>query len=318
MRYIDIDELIFELDSDFISNWESKAERALDELRKEIENAELAAQISGEDVALARKKAITDGINKSSRQKIWKELADSLGSYTDYKCWYSESKNPGADKDVDHFRPKGSVKEDPDHEGYWWLTFDWRNYRYACTWCNQRRVDVIHSTDGGKWDHFPLGEGSFRARSESDDYYDEDDVELLDPTHPHDWKLLTFLPDGQPAPTAPEGTREYERAKSSIFFYHLDKYEFVRDRRRLVRRVQSIIERIETHRIQLLEPGTKRVRRLYIEAQKELLRLIDEKKAPYSAAALAYARSEIKVSQNGQPAERKWLDDMLSKIPADG
>lgn len=299
MRYVDIDEL------DFSSDWESRAQNALDELRKEIQNAELAAQLSGEDVALARKKAIKDGLNKTSRQKIWKDLSDNLGKLTEYKCWYSESRNSGSDKDVDHFRPKGSVAEDPTHEGYWWLAFDWKNYRYSCQWCNQRRVDAIHSTDGGKWDHFPLGEGSYRAKTEIDDYENEDDVELLDPTHPHEWKLLTFRPDGQPIPAKPKGTREHDRAKASIFFYHLDRHEFVRDRKELFRRIQRMIERMETLRIQFLNLKEKKLERLYIEDQKELLRLIT-KKAEYSAAALAYAQAE------GSKESREWLKEVLN------
>lgn len=298
MRYVDIDEL------EFPSDWESKAQKALDELRKEIENAELAAQLSGDDVVLARKKAIKEGLNKTSRQKIWKDLSDNLGKLTEYKCWYSESRNPGSDKDVDHFRPKGSVAEDPTHEGYWWLAFDWENYRYSCQWCNQRRVDVVHSTDGGKWDHFPLGVGSFRAKNENDDH-DEECVELLDPTHPHEWKLLTFRPDGHPIPAKLEGTREYDRAKASIFFYHLYKQEFVRDRKELFRRIKRIIERMETLRIQFLSLNIRKLERLYLEEQKELLRLIN-KKANYSAAALAYAKAE------GSKDNREWLKDVLN------
>lgn len=305
MRYVDIDEL------DPSIEWKSRATKALDELRKEIKNAELAAQLSGEDVALARKKAIADGLKKQARQKIWRDLSDDLGKLTAYKCWYSESKNSGSDKDVDHFRPKGSVSEDTDHEGYWWLAFDWKNYRYACTWCNQRRVDRIHSTDGGKWDHFPLGEGSFRAKDESDNYDDEDDVELLDPTHPNEWKLLTFRPDGEPIPARPEGTREYDRAKASIFFYHLDRHEFVRDRKELFKKVQRLIEQMESFQLQFSAPNAAKVKRWYIDAQKDLLRLIS-KKAEYSAAALAYARSEVRVRQHGQEIEREWLKEMLT------
>jgi hypothetical protein len=297
MRYVDIDEL------DFSPEWELRAQKALDELRKEIENAELAAQLLGEDVALARKKAIQDGLNKTSRQKIWKDkdLSDNLGKLTEYKCWYSESKNPGSDKDVDHFRPKGSVAEDPTHEGYWWLAFDWKNYRYSCQWCNQRRVDAIHSTDGGKWDHFPLGLGSFRAKNENDDLDEENDFDLLDPTHPREWKLLTFRPDGHPIPAKPEGTREYDRAKASIFFYHLDRYEFVRDRKELVKRIRRIVEYMEMLRLRFSDP---KMRRLYIEQEKELLRLINEK-AEYSAAALAYVKAE------GSKNDRQWLKEVL-------
>lgn len=298
MRYVDIDEL------NFPSGWELKAKKALDELQTEIESAELAAQLAGEDIRLARKKAIKQGLNKSARQKIWRDLSDSLGKLTEYKCWYSESKNPGSDKDVDHFRPKGSVAEDPTHEGYWWLAFDWQNYRYSCQWCNQRRVDTQHNTDGGKLDHFPIREGSFRAKTEADDYEDEDDIDLLDPTHPNEWKLLTFRPDGQPVPVKRENTREHDRAKASIFFYHLDRHEFVRDRKELFRKISRIVQRMEALRTQFLNSNAQKIYRIYINEQKELLRLIKDK-ATYSAAALAYAKAE------SSKANREWLKEAL-------
>lgn len=304
MRYIDIYEL------EFPTNWQSRAKKALDKLRKEIENAELAAQLSGEDVAIARKKVISNGLQRSSSQKIWKDLASKLGDLSNYKCWYSESKNSGSDKDVDHFRPKGSVAEDPNHEGYWWLAFDWLNYRYSCTWCNQRRVDIENCTDGGKWDHFPLSLGSFRAMKEGDDHNDED-VELLDPIDPHDWKLLTFRSDGQPTPSKPEGTREYCRAKVSIWFYHLDRREFVRDRRDLAGRVQRLIQHMEILRMQITQP---KMRQLYKDQEKELLRIIN-KKSEYSSAALAYARAEIYKSECGHQVKRDWLEEILNSNP---
>lgn len=304
MRYIDIDEL------EFPPNWQSRANKALDKLRKEVKNAELTAQIAGEDVAVARKKAIADSLQKSSRQKIWKDLAPKLGKLSNFKCWYSESKNSGSDKDVDHFRPKGSVAEDPDHEGYWWLAFDWLNYRYSCTWCNQRRVDIENCTDGGKWDHFPLGTGSFRAKKEGDDHNDED-IELLDPIDPHDWKLLTFRSDGNPTPAKAKGTREHDRAKASIWFYHLDRYDFVKDRRDLARRVKRIIQYMETLRIQITHPKMKK---LYKDQEKELLRLID-KKSEHSAAALAYARAEVYKIERGHQIKRDWLEEILHSNP---
>lgn len=304
MRYVDIDEL------NPSPEWKAKAEKALDDLRKEIKNAELAAELSKEDIAAARKKAISDGLKKKTRQKIWRDLSDDLGKLTNYKCWYSESKNSGSDKDVDHFRPKGSVLENPDHEGYWWLAFDWKNYRYSCTWCNQRRVDRIHSTDGGKWDHFPLCEENSRAKDECDDC-DNEDVELIDPTHPSEWKLLTFRSDGKPIPVKPEGTKEYNRAIASISFYHLDKHEFVRERKELFNKIQRVVERMEDLRLQFSTLNVIKLERLYIKEQKELLRLIN-KKAEYSAAALAYARSEVRVRQRGQEIEREWLKEMLT------
>jgi len=304
MRWVDIDKL------EFPNGWQAKADKALDELRKEITNAELAAQIAGEDVTTARKAAITKEFKKPKRQKIWKDLAPYLARLRKDKCWYSESKNSGSDKDVEHFRPKNSVAEDPDHGGYWWLAFDWRNYRYSCQWCNQRRVDTINGTDGGKWNHFPVGADSCRARQEGDNC-DDEAIELLDPIDPHDWKLLTFRPDGKPIPAKPLGTQEYVRAEVSIRLYHLDRKEFVDDRRSLAGRVQRLIQYMETLRPQITNSS---MRKLYKDQEKELLRVID-RDSEYSAAALAYARAEIYKMERGHQVKREWIEEILNSNP---
>lgn len=308
MRYIDIDQLTLP------DGWQQRANNALNALRAEIQQAEAAAQGAGADanaVAKARKDAISSGLaNKTGRPKIWGELVAPLKALSKGKCWYSESKNPTSDKNVDHFRPKNRVQEDPDHEGYWWLAFDWRNYRLSSQWCNQRRNDKISKTSGGKWDHFPLRPGSFRARLESDDY-EQEEIELLDPIDPEDWKLLTFRPDGRPTPTKPANTPEHERAAITIEVYHLHCKELVDDRRPLAGQVQRLIQSMETLRPHITAP---KMRNLYKQQEKELLRAI-QKDAEYSAAALAYARAEIYKMEGGHQLKRDWLEAILNSNP---
>jgi len=301
MRWVDIDEL------EFPDGWQTRADKALNELRKEIEDAEQAAQLAGEDIAAARKTAITEGLKKKSRQQVWRDLAKPLSVLQNGKCWYSESKNPTSDKDVDHFRPKNRVAEDPDHEGYWWLAFNWRNYRYSCQWCNQRRVDAANGTDGGKLDRFPVAPGSFRARLEGDNWRQEE-VELLDPIDPEDWKLLTFLPNGQPTPAKDKGTREHDRAATSIRIYHLHCRELVIERKNLAGKIERLIQYMETLRSKINDPE---MRELYKSQQRELLKAIKDN-AEYSAAALAYARGQIYKMEHGHQVKRQWLEDILN------
>ncbi len=304
MRWVDIDQL------ELPDGWQQRADDALNELRTEIKNAEFEAQRMGSDIKAARKKAITDGLDKNTRRNIWRELAPNLAKLQNEKCWYSESLNPGSDKNIDHFRPKNRVSEDPDHEGYWWLAFDWHNYRYSCQWCNQRRNDAANKTDGGKWDRFPIGSQSFRAWQEEDKLALEE-VELLDPIDPEDWKLLTFLPNGQPTPAKPPGTREHDRAKTSIQVYHLHCVELVRERRNRAAEIRQLVEEMETLYAKITEPE---MRILYKNQQKKLLRFIDTK-SEYSAAALAYAKAEIYKSEYGHQVKRQWLEDILNLKP---
>ena len=292
------------------NGWLARADRALVELRAEIAQAEATARAAGQDVALARKAAITAGLNLDARKQLWRELDAGLAALSNGNCWYSESRNPTADKNIDHFRPQKGVTEDPAHEGYWWLAFAWRNYQYSSQWCNQRRVDDIHGTNGGKSNHFPLNPGGFRARQENDDI-DLEEPDLLDPVDPADWKLLTFRADGQPTEAKPPGTRDFDRAQKSIRVYHLDCWEMVKDRRILAGKVLRIIQDLETLRPKLTD---RKLLAVYKRQEIELLRAI-RSGAEYSAAALAYVRGGIYTIKDGNQAKREWLEEILGVNP---
>ena len=56
------------------------------------------------------------------------------------KCAYCESFYAAqAPVDIEHYRPKGAVEDDPDHPGYWWLAMAWENLLPSCIDCNRRR-----------------------------------------------------------------------------------------------------------------------------------------------------------------------------------
>jgi uncharacterized protein (TIGR02646 family) len=300
MRFVDIGLL------ELPNGWQARADQALNDLRTEVAEADAVARLAGQDPVVARKNAITAGLAQPGRQAIWRDLNPYLAALRKGKCWYSESKNPTADKNVDHFRPKNRVAEDADHEGYWWLAFRARNYRYSSQWCNQRRVDDNSGTSGGKGDHFPLT-SDFRARQEVDNTDLESPV-LLDPTDPNDWKLLTFRTDGHPTPAKNPGTEEYRRAATSINVYHLHCKELVDDRRTVAGIIQRIVEDLERLRPNIEDPA---MRALYKSREIELLRAIDHD-SEYSAAALAYAKAEVYKLELGHQVKREWLEEILN------
>lgn len=80
-----------------------------------------------------------------ANKAIWAELKNWLLELSNDKCWYSEVKIIMSDYHVDHFRPKKIAKgiQDVVHhaDGYWWLSFDWTNYRVASTYCNCKRKE---------------------------------------------------------------------------------------------------------------------------------------------------------------------------------
>jgi hypothetical protein len=300
MRFVDLAPL------QFPAGWQGRAEQALNDLRTEVEAADAAALAAGEDPAAAKKAAIKAGLSQPARHQIWRDLAPYLSALSKGKCWYSESLNPTSDKNVDHFRPKGRVEEDPIHEGYWWLAFTSRNFRYSSQWCNQRRVDDMHGTSGGKADHFPLLANGVRAMQEGDDL-ELEDPELLDPTDPDDWKLLTFLPNGYPTPVQPQGPN-HQRATRSIEIYHLHCKPLVNGRFAAAGAIQRIVQDLERLRPTI---DNLQMRRLYKNRHVELLRAIHPD-TEYSAAARAFARAEIYKQEGGNQVKRDWLEEILN------
>lgn len=70
------------------------------------------------------------------------------------KCCYCERKrDEKRETDVEHYRPKACVSDNPKHPGYWWLAYKWDNYLHSCKKCNQEH----------KINQFPLMDESQRA-----------------------------------------------------------------------------------------------------------------------------------------------------------
>ena len=220
MRYIDIDKL------EVGAPWLEKARQA----------TELLRHASPAD----RQSLLKDKENA----RIWGDLKSELLKLSSGKCWYCETKEIRSDNAVDHYRPKGNVRGVlPPHEGYWWLAFDWRNYRFTCAFCNSARRSP--TTDGGKQDFFPLWDEERRARSESDDLDSELPL-LLDPTKVRDIGLLAFSDDGGVGPAMSESRkREFRSADESIRRYHLHHPFLVERRMSLLRQVSKWIDQAD-------------------------------------------------------------------------
>lgn len=186
-------------------------------------------QLKSLDSSEERKKLI------EKHSDLWGELKAWLLELSHDKCWYSEAKDDFSYYHIDHFRPKNRAKQldGTEREGYWWLAFDWRNYRISGSIGNIR-----------KGDYFPLKGGSCPAMSPKCDLRDEI-IYLLDPTNPNDPSLLTFDESGYPQPAAPEGTWEHERAKVTIKLIHLDFYRLVNARKHIWNKCRQLISEAE-------------------------------------------------------------------------
>lgn len=227
MRYIDLSQI------EIPPEWLEKA----DKLRKEINS-------------------ITDPADRAeyiNKHPMWAELKNVLEKISHNKCWYSEAKASLSLYDVDHFRPKGEVRKCPlvdsveNENGYWWLSYDWTNYRLSGQICNRPNKDREDGKTKGKHNYFPLRKGSSIA-SEPDDDLTAEVKYLLDPTDEDDPSFITFDNTGEVYPSTTNDTWEYQRAIISIDLLNLNFERLTGKRRevwiyctRLINQAQNIM-----------------------------------------------------------------------------
>jgi len=211
------------------------------QLRDEIEALERAkSEVVGETDPEERK-ALFDRY-----QSRWKAVRDAFETHSNGKCWYVECKSDGADNDIDHYRPKSSVADDPTHPGYYWLAFEWTNLRLSCQRANRPRRDPGTALTGGKRDHFPLLNPEGRARAPGDDLSLENPA-IIDPTNVGDVAMVTFGPNGDVdlVPNCKGRRVPEEKLRLSIRHLHLNWPKFREARVRLYNRIERFVHRGE-------------------------------------------------------------------------
>ena len=208
--------------------WLTKSEKLLERMR--VLNEEAINLKSTDTVAAAKKIALRNKIITDNGAH-WGKLKPWLLALSHGKCWFSETKDYFSHYEVEHFRPKKVARDDEnpgangeavERDGYWWLAFDYTNFRICGNVGNRKK---------GGW--FPLKAGSqcstFSARCE------ESEVPyLLDPTDPSDIDLIAFDEEGKVI--ARPGTSEWEqkRVEVSVKRLKLEEHEPLTEARRMV------------------------------------------------------------------------------------
>ncbi|MBM9614892.1 hypothetical protein JWJ90_11415 [Desulfobulbus rhabdoformis] len=170
-------------------------------------------------------------INANSRH--WGQLKEWLLALSSGKCWFSEVRELYSHYDVEHFRPKKVAKalDATERDGYWWLAFDYMNFRICGNVGNRKK---------GGW--FPLQVGSHCSTyacqcEESESKY------LLDPIDDYDVSLLAFDEEGKAVPvpgaTEWEKQRVLETVKRLKFNEHVPLAEA---RRKIWQQVDGLVE----------------------------------------------------------------------------
>lgn len=172
------------------------------------------------------------------RLKLW------LSKLGHEKCWYCEAKSRRSPFDVDHFRPKLGVTVDGKpllgDFGYYWLAYEWWNFRLSCQRCN-RPEKIDQSTRRGKWNEFPIESEHTRCAPPSITV-DQEAPRFLDPCAQSDCGLLAYGIDGEVKPAKPSGTWEHERARYTIEQLGFNDWNVPEDRRKAWQGLSLLVE----------------------------------------------------------------------------
>lgn len=186
-----------------------------------------ASWLKDADAILAQLQQAPDPVSRNAiidaNDHLWGKLKTWLLSFSHQKCWYSETKDCFNHPEVEHYRPKKSAwdVDGTVHEGYWWLAFDWKNYRICGNVGNRK-----------KGNYFPLRPGNGRISPGGDTRYEV--PLLLDPLDPEDPNLLSFDLEGRAKPAADvHDDWQRTRVEYSIRRYRLD-FGPLADQRKIV------------------------------------------------------------------------------------
>ena len=145
------------------------------------------------------------------------------------KCCFCESKVSHISYgDVEHFRPKGGVRQTPNgplgKPGYYWLAYEWSNLFLSCQLCNQRF----------KRNLFPLKNPRDRAISHNDDINVEKPKFISPAENPEQYiafrQEIAYAIDGNP------------RGKATIEELGLNRGKLAKDRFEYFDKLQIIHE----------------------------------------------------------------------------
>lgn len=220
-----------------------------------------------------------------AHQKYWGKLKDYYSELSHRKCWYTETHNPASDYHMDHFRPKKAVmhltKDAPPFEttnkdgAYWWLAFDWKNYRLSAS---------IPNTS--KNAYFPLKQGTPPAEDEGD--VSTEWIGLLDPTNQDDVNLLTFGDDGKAcAACSDDDSWEAQRVQLSVRVYNLNDVSLVEARIEIRNKCKELINTIKKKQRRYAKYNENADREEYIRYINQLREMM-KPEAELSAVAIDY------------------------------
>ena len=167
-----------------------------------------------------------------NNQTLWGELKDVLLKLSNDKCWYSESKDNYSYLHVDHFRPKKAAigNDKKDYGGYWWLAFNWTNYRICGGVGNVNKRDKF---------------AVLRNKANTPfDVWEDEIIYLLDPCEESDVLKITFNCFGEIMPIQKTGWH-YEQADYTIKCLKLNSKKLKEARKDVWLKCSTLVDEIQ-------------------------------------------------------------------------
>lgn len=218
----------------------------------------------------------------------WGKLKAYYMNLSHGKCWYTEAKDIASAYHMDHFRPKKetialtrdcTIPTINNDEAYWWLAFDWTNYRFAASIPNS-----------SKNAYFPLKPGTCAAKSK--DELDDEWKGLLDPTDEYDVSFIAYGTDGNVYPACADvNSWDALRVMLSVRVYNLNSISLVDARKEVQQTCKAKIEFIKKAQRDYAETGSKIYRDMlknYVSELREMTKPTSE----LSSVARNYIRND--------------------------
>lgn len=244
-----------------------------------------------------------------SRNNIWSELYPALSTLSGNKCWYSEAPESSSEWEIEHYRPKAESKDENGavirDDGYWWLSYNWQNFRLAGSLVNKLRKDRFENESDvyGKGNYFPL-ENNKNVANPEDTSCDSEQPLLIDPIKPRDVTLISFDKNGEPYPTYNEDDSPFYNKKAilSIKYYGLQHSPLSRGRRKIWSNCETVVNSAHNYiknNINDLVRREEKIDECYLQLYK-----YTKKSEPYTMVVRNFIREKLKDDNY------RWLADI--------
>jgi PHD/YefM family antitoxin component YafN of YafNO toxin-antitoxin module len=220
-----------------IPNWKPWSQEQWNQwLAKSVELVQQLAALHNAGDTAGRNALIDANSNHWTKLKPW------LSALSHGKCWFSETSNPYFHYDIEHFRPKKEARglDGDTRDGYWWLAFDYMNFRICGTVGNRKK---------GGW--FPLRTGSL-CSTHAERCEDSEASFFLDPINSYDVDLLAFDEEGKAVAVPGASDWEQLRVQETVKRLKLNEHEPLTEaRRRVWVKTSNLIEQFQRAKSEL-------------------------------------------------------------------